>query len=1078
MLRLTKLLPALVVLFFVQSLPCDADGPSVPFRRGDVNRDGRSDLSDPIFTLHALFLGGEPFSCEDSADTNDDGAIDISDALYTLLHLFVGGPPEPAPRQECGTDPTPDHLGCATYEPCDILLGQSEFSSPLAGAPGDRMRGAEDDTAGPPGDGSPPDPSPAAAGEPRLIEESDIYKLVGQNLFVLNRYRGLQVLDIENLDKPTLVGWAPIFGYPRDMYVRGNTAYVIVSDYYDFWRDGSSDTVPPQGFYGSQLRIIDVSDVRNPVVVGGINLAGECSDSRIVGDVMYLVSQRYPWYYGFGTADTEDMTEVLSVEVGDPAQVKVIDSKNFPRNGWEHHIYVTESAVYLASSGFVGREFSEYETSIRYIDISDPAGGIVVRGEIAVPGGVRDRWSMDEYENVLRVASGQAWGNGDVYLTTISVSNPDSLQKLGSYTLTVDENLTAARFDGPRGYLVSYRNIDPLFTFDLSNPAKPALLGQLDMTGWLDFIVPLGGGERLVALGHEDLTNPDGSRTISLAVSLIDVSTRERPKLLSRVALDGVWGWVPGNRDDFAKVFRTIPEQGLILFPFQAWSATDYRYIGGVQLIDFDSTKLTRRGLIENAGWVERGIPYAENTVMTLSSEVFQIVDIADRDEPRVRARLELARNVQEFALLPGDFTVQLAGDWYAGDTELVVTPIADPNALEPVSRTHVPAPYGRIFVNGSLVYVTSVQQTGTAADGTPSYATVVQVVDLADPASPRLRGSVTLPEEVWVGYRYWYWGSGDEVVQVNGSTLAFHRYFYPYILWDCRGCPSPAVDAAGGGKAAGEVTENSHKIYLVDLSNADEPKLASTVTLDAVDWAWGLKASGTTLFLSFYQAFLDKEQWMAHYYLGRIDVSDPSNPVTLPDVNIPGMFIDASQGSFIYTLESWWDATAQKSRNLFHVLAIADDTAYLQSSVELEGYPNGILVKEGAAFATVQWWESVTAPGGIVDPVVGDVWQSAGHVDLVAIDLGDPKAIKIAGKAEIPYDYGYLQEVEGGRAFIGSGAGIFTYLIEDLSSPTFEKFFRTQGWTQDIVVRGDHAFVPSGYYGVQVLDLASPPGA
>ena len=49
--------------------------------------------------------------------------------------------------------------------------------------------------------------------------------------------RGLQVVDLSDLDRPRLVGRAPIFGYPREMYVRGSLAYVIVSDYYTYWRD-------------------------------------------------------------------------------------------------------------------------------------------------------------------------------------------------------------------------------------------------------------------------------------------------------------------------------------------------------------------------------------------------------------------------------------------------------------------------------------------------------------------------------------------------------------------------------------------------------------------------------------------------------------------------------------------------------------------------------------------------------------------------------------------------------------------------------------------------------------------------
>ncbi|MBI4606302.1 MAG: beta-propeller domain-containing protein [Planctomycetes bacterium] len=1042
------------VLAFALSPPAAA-GQAARFRRGDSNGDARLDLSDSVFSLASLFLGGAPTACLDAADANDDGTLDISDPLFTLIHLFLGGSAPPAPGLACGEDGTADDLDCARYAPCEVVDGPSDFVTPLAGGPGFFGPGREADDGAVPG--APPAADPGAAPAPeRLIEESDIYKLEGTDLFVLNRYRGLQVIDLADLDRPRLIGRAPIYGWPKEMYVRGPLAYVIVSDYYTFWRDDAVAS-SAYGFHGSQVRLVDVSDPRAPRVVGGIDIEGDITDSRIVGDVLYVVSQRYPWWGGFDTTDAADMTQVVSISIADPSNVFVVERKDFPRNGWEHHITATPRAIYLASSGWVPDVDwrGQYETRIRYIDISDPAGAIVIRGEASVPGRVQDRWSMDEHEGVLRVASGQSWGNGDVYLTTLSVSDPDRIRQLGRYTLHVNENLTAARFDGPRGYLVSYRNIDPLFTFDLSDPARPRLLGELEMTGWLDFIVPMG--DRLVALGHEDLQSPDGSRDISLAVSLIDVGQGTAPKLLSRVALDGAWGWVPGDRDDFAKVFRTLPGRGLILFPFQAWSRGDYRYIGGVQLIDFDRGSLTLRGLIRDAGWVERGIPYSEDTVLTLSSEVFQVVDIADRDRPRVRGRLELARNVQDFAPLPGgELAVQLSGDWWRGDTQLTVTPLLDPDTAEPVSRVHVGAPYGRMFTNGSFVYVTSVEDVLDEAGNLTGRATKVQVVDLTDPKAPALRGSVLLPEEVWPGYRYWYWGYGDEVVQVDGSTLAFHRYMYPW-LWggDCLDCGRPGP----GGEPS-----NEHRIYVVDLADPDRPALASKIAFDDADWSWGLKAVGTTLYLSSYAAFLEGDQWYARYFLRRFDVADPASPVTLPGVNIPGMFVDAMPGTpYIYTLETWWDNGLQKSVTLLHSLAIDGEKAILQSTVEVPGYVNSVIVDGPAAFATTQWYE-------VLHTEQGDSWKS--HSQLLAIDLSDPQALRLAGTAEVPRQWAYLQEVEGGRAFLGSDAGILTYLVTDIESLAFEQFFRTQGWSQSIVVAGEHAFVPSGYYGVQVLEL------
>ncbi len=1037
-------------LWFVPVVSFAVDGGN--FRRGDVNSDGQVNLSDAVSLLGALFLGGEEPSCKDASDANDDGSLDISDSLFTLIHLFSGGSAPPLPGFACGIDPTSDGLDCRSYEPCEILDGRSEFLTPLAGGPGQPARSGELDFAGatPPGavdaNGNQPASAPA-----RLIEESDIYKVSGSLLFVMNRYRGLQVLDLSDLDHPTLIGRAQIFGYPKEMYVRGNTAYVVVSDYYTFWREETDAIASVRGFYGSQLRIIDISNPRDPRVVGGIDLQGDVSDSRIVGDVMYLVSHRYPWYSVNGSTDTEDKTQILSVQVADPMDVRVIDSKDFPRNGWEHHISVTSSAIYLASSGWIWDGVrGNFESRVRYVDISDPQGEIGVRGEALVPGRIQDRWSMDEHEGVLRVASGQSWGNGDVFLTTYSVADPDRIRKIGQAVLHVNENLTAARFDGPRGYLVSYRNIDPLFTFDLSDPSRPRLMGELVMSGWLDFIVPLG--DRLVALGHEDSVSPQGTREIRLAVSLIDVSKSTAPTLLSRVVLDGLWGWIPSSRDDFAKVFRTLPSEGLILFPYQAWSPKDYSYVGGVQLIDFDSTRLTMRGLIRDAGWVERAIPQDPGTVITLASDVLQVINIEDRDRPRVRSRLELARNVQGFALLPGNYAVQLSGDWWRGDMHLTVTTQDDPDAVEVVSQVHLPAPYGRLFVNGSMAYVSSVEDDPAAPVDAPRRVTRIRVVDLSDPFHPRERGSVTLPEEVWAGYGRWYWGWGDEAVQLNGSTLVFHRYPFQYWWGGCLDCDS---------LKAFNPPSTEHKLYFVDLEDADAPRLASTQTISEVEWAWGLKVAGSTLYLSLYNAVFEGEQWFAKYALVRFESSDPANPVRLPDVNIPGMFLDATvDGRVVYTLETWWDYPAQESRTLFHVLAIEGDKAYLRSSVKLGGYSTGVQVEGATAVVFAQGWLSKPLEG------VGVQWYS--HNELITIDLSDLGNARVASTLPVAIDYGYLEKLQGGRAFVGSGAGILTFDVSDVANPTFERFFRTQGWAQDIIVDDNRVFVPSGWYGVQ----------
>ena len=96
------------------------DGGGTPFRRGDVNATESVNLTDGIFLLNFLFLGGPPPPCLDAADANDDGDLNITTGVYLFNFLFLGGPPPPAPGHvTCGSDGTPETtLGCLSYENC------------------------------------------------------------------------------------------------------------------------------------------------------------------------------------------------------------------------------------------------------------------------------------------------------------------------------------------------------------------------------------------------------------------------------------------------------------------------------------------------------------------------------------------------------------------------------------------------------------------------------------------------------------------------------------------------------------------------------------------------------------------------------------------------------------------------------------------------------------------------------------------------------------------------------------------------------------------------------------------------
>ena len=89
--------------------------PTRPFVRGDGNNDGGFDVTDAVFVLNSLFLGGPAPGCQKAADSNDDGELDVADAVYFLNATFLGGPEVEEPHATCGPDPTPDTLTCVAF---------------------------------------------------------------------------------------------------------------------------------------------------------------------------------------------------------------------------------------------------------------------------------------------------------------------------------------------------------------------------------------------------------------------------------------------------------------------------------------------------------------------------------------------------------------------------------------------------------------------------------------------------------------------------------------------------------------------------------------------------------------------------------------------------------------------------------------------------------------------------------------------------------------------------------------------------------------------------------------------------
>ena len=997
-----------------------------------------------------------------------------------------------APTLVAGCGSHGGNPGAVTSPPVHRVTGQSDFiSAPLGG--GARNGGA---TAGASDKGAPgttPAAPPTVGSTARKVEETDLYRLDGDRLYYLNGYRGLMVFDVSVVDHPKFLGRSPIYGSPVEMIVRNGIASVVVADWYGAMDDGSP-------FHGSIVRGIDARDPSNIKITGEAKLGGWVRDTRVVGDVLYAVSEdngySYGWdegYYGGGPVgssggSTGPKLIVAAVGFKDGA-IKSTGWKEFP--GYNGVFNVTPFAIMLAheipldpSNPYGG---SSDKTELQYIDISDPSGTIALRGKIEVHGRVQGwgadngRWNLDfadeRYAHTIGCGNGYCGGTGSKYvLATVDFTNPDAPKLASELDIPASGWSPAARFDGGRMYLspsdAYYSSpgphITPIQVYDLANPAAPRLAGEASIEGQVWNFIP--SGNKLFALGNDYTGGSYGGSKVTLRY--LDVTDPSRPVVLGTSSFGDGWAWTPAAGT--FKAFTKDDKQGLVVLPFSGWSDKDGTYNNGVQLIQFDATSIATAGAAHTKGWVERGI-FVKNRLVSLSDLSLSVVDYSDRSSPKVIEELTLARNVVN-AQPNGKTISQLSSDWWGNDlatSEYRVLPIENADEIksqEALSSVKIDGVNARVFHNGDFAYVVSNlhRKVDCAYGGAPKscdgWTQQVQIVDLSG-GKAVLRGKVELPrfdgywygwEWGWYGCWWWDWYDGESVVQVEGDALAFRRW----------------IPGTYGPDGKYHYEEARNALFVVDLKNPDAPSVASTTITDDVDAWWGnMKAVGNTLYTTHYE-WVEKPPTTGgggsisyvKYYLDRIDLTDRAHPSIGSKINVPGVLVGASETdpSLLYTIDyRWYD---DKPGDELSVVKVDGDKAYLQGSLRLDGWTGRVIVKGNTAYLSAERYT-----------YAGDTYTGP-RVQLHQIDLRVPSAPVDLPSAESK-GWGWLLGVEGDRAIITSGwgqQGIDVYQLGAGKAPRFDQFVRTRGWWASSLSRqDDQLFLSSGYWGVQTINLS-----
>lgn len=173
------------------------------------------------------------------------------------------------------------------------------------------------------------------------------------------------------------------------------------------------------------------------------------------------------------------------------------------------------------------REFEK--TGIARIGLND----IKVAATGAIPGGLLNQFSLDEDCDYLRVATtvgGNIFGSSDSANDIYALDN--SLNIVGSaLNLGKGERVYSARFLGDRGYVVTFKQTDPFYVLDLSNPKSPQVKGELKIPGYSSYLHPLAEN-RILGVGKEGA---------QVKISIFDVTTAEDPVEIDKYTLDEYW---------------------------------------------------------------------------------------------------------------------------------------------------------------------------------------------------------------------------------------------------------------------------------------------------------------------------------------------------------------------------------------------------------------------------------------------------------------------------------------------------------------------------------------------------------
>ena len=406
------------------------------------------------------------------------------------------------------------------------------------------------------------------------VDEADIVKTDGNFIYYLTNSE-LTITDVNNVKLASKVEFDNKEFSPQEIFLKDNKIVVIGITNRKVEKKNIANTeeyYPTNETY-TTAKIYNIEDRTNPKLERTIELEGYYLSSRMIGDNVYLISNKniyaYLCNYYKATQLDEEEFKPKYVDTATGESIKSINfdciyyipefedtnylniaafniTNNEPASinsylGAGNQMYASSTNLYITKTKYNYDDETDINTEIYKFNLKDATCTFSKTGE--VPGSVLNQFSMDENNGYFRIATtdSTSW-DSESNTNNLYVLN-ENLEIVGKVEgLAPGERIYSVRFMGNRAYMVTFVQTDPLFVIDLSDPTNPTVLGELKIPGYSTYLHPydenhlIGFGEntKVVNYGYGDQVVTDGMK-----IALFDVTDPNNPTEMYSVNIGG-----------------------------------------------------------------------------------------------------------------------------------------------------------------------------------------------------------------------------------------------------------------------------------------------------------------------------------------------------------------------------------------------------------------------------------------------------------------------------------------------------------------------------------------------------------